>query len=183
MSPAIPHPDPKQSAFVFRPHGENEEILVLADHDPIFAGCRFPEGAVVGLCQSALQHVNEPHHARNDEAKRPARGAVGYPPGISRGDGENRVIHLPSRIGKRSGDILVLKKGIIRQNLLPGSSCRDQVEHIAHPETMPPDAGPPSAFARLDGDPLKQVHDLSMPAKRLPLNQEFNRFQLPLPFH
>lgn len=72
------------------------------------------------------------------------------------------MIHLPGGISECRCDILIFKEGVVRKDLLPGGACRNQIEHVAHPEAMAPDAGTSATFAGLNRDSLKQVHGIIM---------------------
>jgi hypothetical protein len=118
----------------------------------------------------ALRHA--PHRVHASAAKRPTSRATGYPPGISRGNGDDSVIHLTCRIAECGRDILIFKKGIVGKNLFPRRSCRDQIQNITHPQAVAANAWPASALALFDGDAFQEFHGTKLSPNVRGLNLE-----------
>ena len=69
---------------------------------------------------------------------------------------QDRMIHFGSGVSQASPDIGGFKIRIIFENLGLAYSCGEEIEHISHPDTHSPNAGPTTALLRIEGDP---IHD------------------------
>ena len=73
------------------------------------------------------------------------------------------MVGLHGSIFQRRQNVSFFEKGVILQNFLMGGSCTKQPKNVGDSDTLPPNAGAPTAFSGLNGDSVKQtgVHDVS----------------------
>ena len=68
------------------------------------------------------------------------------------------MIELGSRVLQTRLDVIRLKVGEVREDLLLWDAGRDEVENVFHTNAHPPDAGPASALVRVEGDAFHVIH-------------------------
>ena len=68
---------------------------------------------------------------------------------------QNDVLGLKGGVLNGSEDIFPFEKRIISENFFETRAGTQEMQNIRHPDAQATDTGPASAFARLDGDPLK----------------------------
>jgi hypothetical protein len=93
-------------------------------------------------------------HVRLLKDASPALVGVGCQSGISRRL-QNDVFSLKGCVLNGSEDIFPFEKRIISKDFFKGRSGTQEMQHIRHPDAQAANAWPASAFARLDGNPLK----------------------------
>lgn len=74
------------------------------------------------------------------------------------------MAHVARGIEQRGMDVLALEIRIVGEDLCLGDALAQQVQKVADPDAHPADAGAPTALTRVDGDPVKGTHGLSVSA-------------------
>ncbi len=65
------------------------------------------------------------------------------------------MVGLASGVFDGCQDILALEGRVVRENLLEGRSCRQQIQDVRDTDPQSPDARAPSALPFFYGDPLQ----------------------------
>ncbi len=68
---------------------------------------------------------------------------------------KDRMVSLAGRELKDSGDVFGFEVRIVREDFVPGCSCRELVQDVLHANAKAPDARAPAALAGVHGNSMK----------------------------
>jgi hypothetical protein len=137
--------------------GEHHSLELASPLEDVEILCR-EETKILDVYGLALAKLLEPPGESRRELSIDPNGEGGA--GAYHLGSQCRMIEATCRIPQTGGDVLQLQIGIGLEDLILALASGQKIEHVAHPDPHPSNAGTATALVGVDRDPVEQdVHE------------------------